>query len=1020
MDWGAGGLQGKGEFQDEVEKVSEVEITYIDPADGSVCRKQVFCEIEDWKERYQARLLVSSDLVNSLSEAVGIWLGRFKLIHQRLEHSRMYYFYELGRLRKHMQIVADGEHAQRTCSTKSLGDMRETSRESLGDVRVKDVAKKAKDEKEEEVCPVHFFFPEAYLDRYTSEMLEKAVKSFRDALEIEIASILEKIHVVGAGTWWQLLAYFLKNGQDPMELVIGLLHHIEEPSYRREIVNTMTNGLQDLYDALLLQFESLQDENQDMVNRSMEIAALEGRQNQAMLELHNRMEQAEKDLEFGFVFEEPPEEDISEAVAEAQAAIFETKEASLKEYMAEVRRLRALMEEWQARAAEQCDEEAINALQAVIKDWKRRTKVVQMRGEKIDGMTEEVEERVSKIEDKIAKQKDLMNGLREKLSGIPGINPATLKLQQLKREIKRLEMEARKIKAAMMEPNNRIKAMRAQLKALYKKLGWDWDLSDSEDEDGGEEQPYWKRRKTAANGFLPFNQTDFLFGEKDFHHRRSKQLSGKLQIEQKTQILAQMKAKRHDVGGGSGEIQSRELLLDEEEPGPTLFGTEEPSRDPIDPVERAISMARQRLGYHLPGPREALLETPCWRRARHMEERECKQYDLDRLLQLRESFESQIQHCVECFVELLPASGSLGDLRSQLTETLAKLRHLPEENEQAQYLERELQDTCTVLQGMIDEAISYGDQVHPISAAMIHSVRFSDLRNVLGEVLESEHQLRQVLKAQRNSRGFWQQESVGSQPSPSDTGRHASNSSEGSPRIRGQSAPGGSSDDRGLPLSVASRALPTAEELSESLKLPPRLLAQTMPLLGARQPKKEARKKVDFGFRPDGAGEDSLENWSLFKVSKASTATSGFGGGFGDSVSTGLGMTRSSGFTDFIGDHMRKTENKVRRQRGAIDCDFHEYMSQSRQMNEAWQTASTPSLSDKVKKKCCPPLPKLLVKSRSATRSVTADGNATRGDVFGTWEKSPARLSASVPSKKLAAAKQFGATAPPNSGFTKW
>merc|ERR1719375_123249 len=137
---------------------------------------------------------------------------------------------------------------------------------------------------------------------------------------------------------------------------------------------------------------------------------------------------------------------------------------------------------------------------------------------------------------------------------------------------------------------------------------------------------------------------------------------------------------------------------------------------------------------------------------------------------------------------------------------------------------------------------------------------------------------------------------------PADSHRFPASSSEGSPRFRGQSAPGGSMDDRGLPL--ASRGLPSAEELSDSLKLPPRLLAQTMPLLGARQPKKEAPKKVDFGFRPDGAGEDSLENWSLFKVSKASTTLSGFG----DSISTGMGLTSSSGFTGFIGDNMRKTE----------------------------------------------------------------------------------------------------------------
>jgi uncharacterized coiled-coil protein SlyX len=1012
-DWG----QGKGEFADEADKVTELEISYIEPASGSVRTRQVFCEPEEWKERFQARLIVSSDLVNSLSEALGIWVGRFTAVHQRLEHSRMYYFYELGRLRKHLQIAIEAARTTtRSGTTVSL--QTEVSR----DDSTKSFLTRAQKEKkaqENEVCPVHFYMPELYLDRYTMEMLNKAVKTFRDAISIEIAGILEKINVVGAGTWWQLLAYFIKIGQDPIELVVGCLHHIEDPMYRRELVNTMTNGLQDLYDALLAQFESLQDETKDMVSRKEQIRDKELRQNQSINELNQRIKDADVEVEVFVAPPEPPEEDITEAVAEAQAAIFEQKEGNLKEYMKESRRLRALMQEWKDREEAECDEEAIKVIEDQIKDWKHRTRLAQGRAEKLDEKADVIDDRVSKIEKKIATQKEAIDGLRAKLAEHGPINEDSLKMKQLQRDIKQLNGETKKVQAAMVEPNNRIRAMRAQLKELYKKLGWDWDMSDSEDEDGDEEPPYWKRRKIAANGFLPFDQTEFLFGEKDFHHRRTRQLVKRLQADQKSTLLAQMKAKRQEV---DGESQSRELHLDGDDPeaGPNLFGPTSPSgygfrshsRDPIDPVEQAISMARERLS--LPGVRHASLETPCWKRAQHMEERESKEVDLNRLLLLRESFESQLQQSVECFIDLLPDSGLLGDLRAKLNESLAKLQRLPEENEAwSQELDSDLQDTCDALQGMFQEAMSHGDQVQHISAAMIQSVRFSDLRNLLTEVLTSERKMREALKAHSGGRG--RLASPRGDSPPASPMSHMVSSSECSPTLRGQSAP-----------VSKGRGLPTAEELSESLRLPSRLHAQSTPLLIGMQPKKEARKKVDFGFRPDGAGEDSLENWSLFKVSKANTSATS---GFGDSVSTGMGLTRSTGFTEFMSDNMRRKESKVRRQQGATDCDFHEYMSQSRQMNEAWQTASSPSLGQEArpwvqaKKKVCPKLPHLM-KTGSASRSLTGSAAAIQGDLPGgmsTWDKAPPRLnlSISLPKKKYDASK-FGATAPPSGMFTKW
>lgn len=225
------------------------------------------------------------------------------------------------------------------------------------------------------------------------------------------------------------------------------------------------------------------------------------------------------------------------------------------------------------------------------------------------------------------------------------------------------------------------------------------------------------------------------------------------------------------------------------------------------------------------------------------------------------------------------------------------------------------------------------------------------------------------------------------------------------------------------------------------LKLPPHLMAQTSPLFcGGKQSKKDTRKKVDFGFRPDGGGEESVENWSLFKVSKASTSTSGFG----DSISTGLGLTTSSGF---LGDKMRKSETKLRRQRDALDCNFNEYMSQTRQMSQgAWNTASAPSLSKsesaffaQEQKKHCPKLP-VLVRSKSSMASTgfpvkgashtastgfpvmnntASTGFPAKGDMLGSWAKSPPRVTLKKSTSVTVPESYFRSTAPVNA-FAKW
>merc|ERR1719440_927355 len=102
-------------------------------------------------------------------------------------------------------------------------------------------------------------------------MSSKAIKSMRTKLQAEIDAIMAMINVMGAGTWRMLLMYFMKKGILPQTLAKGLFDVAEDDVERRDIINTITNGLQDLYDALLAHLEILLEEEADMNKRRKEI-----------------------------------------------------------------------------------------------------------------------------------------------------------------------------------------------------------------------------------------------------------------------------------------------------------------------------------------------------------------------------------------------------------------------------------------------------------------------------------------------------------------------------------------------------------------------------------------------------------------------------------------------------------------------------------------------------------------------------------------------------------------------------
>lgn len=1054
------------------EEFQTVEITYVDPNSGSVCTRDVYCDRDDWKNRYQARLLVSSDLVNSLNEAVEIWAGRFKETHRRLTDSRLGYYYELWSIRGYLTRLFDFANQKEAVTQRPALDADDSVEDALDGLEPEE-----EDEKIVEVCPVHFFYPDMYLDAWTKDRLRIAMDSCKLALDNEILSITEKINLMGGGTWRQLLAYFLRHGHDPIEMVKDLMKAIEDPEEKKEIVNKMTDGLQDKFDELHALIEQLMAENQDQTKRQLEINLLEGKQRIEIDDILLKIKAMQKYLDApGFVEPVQDEKAMQEEVKQAQKQLFEKNEGSIKAWTQEVRRLRALLQDWRDKISESCDANVLTQLEDEIKEWKRKIRVVDMRTESFLEQRVESDSKTEEIQEKIEEERLKCEEIRAKLGALPPPNPMALKMKRMQREINQLVAEDKKIKKALAGPSTRIKAMRMQLKMLYDKLGWDWDLSDSDDDDDWENMPYWQRRKLAANGFLPFDARDFLLQEQAFKKRRKQKLENKGKKEQKTEWVAQMKAKRVSVIGETMVPVPPAPEEEEEEVGPILFGSapqtprdeDEPpkagqatlnwhsgvaavtalikmskllsnkdaatrrstivstrkslvsdngarrsilskkssivskratliSRGTItsagtdDPIIRAISSARENLS----SSREVSVRTPRWLQAqREEEEREQRQIELSRLLQLRESFESQLRQCVECFIDLLPTTGALADLRNRLVDTLARLHEPPSDPPvwQERQLEKDLQSISEAFQ----EAIEYGETVRPISAAMVHSVRFRDLRHMLEDVLLNEQKMREVLGDSLEDQQ--QNAHSDSESSPEPTQRSRQLLSSGSLQSSNML------DSRTFSASSKLHGASTSEELSESLRLPPRF--QTTSSFFNGKSKKQFPKKVDFGFRPDGAGEDSLENWSLFKVSKGFGSTSL--SGFGDTVSTSVGPTSST-----CSDKFRRTETKMRRHQALFDCDFHEYMSQASQRdNSPWQTASAPSLhtsGKKNNKKSLPSLPKLI---KSATRLSGAPGKplaGIKGDGEGGWTHCPSRIS--VPMKKL------GAITPSNALF---
>mmetsp|Transcript_64875 Transcript_64875/g.154914 ORF Transcript_64875/g.154914 Transcript_64875/m.154914 type:complete len:1079 (+) Transcript_64875:126-3362(+) len=840
---------------------------------------------------------------------------------------------------------------------------------------------------EVDLCPVYFFIPELYLDSYELENRDLAIVTFNAELEEEAKRLQELIEQMGVGNWKQLLQYFLRQGFTLAGVAREMVKACEDPDYVREIRNNFSNGLMDATDDLAKQAEELRPERDALQRKDglVEHGIIKNMEQVYTLEEELRLLRQQRPT----TGEALPSEEESrlkrQKTVDAKKKAMTTDWGSKEEQaLAEFARLSALKQDWQTEVLVLDDGEK-DMLQKQVVDIERKSRVLKVQLGRFASREEESLAKVKECQEAFERDQAEVARLRAKLASLPKADPVSLRLKRLQRELKDLHEEQDRLKEAMNKCYRRIKAMRVELRTLYKKLGWELDFSESESEGGDEhEMPYWKRRQLAADGFLAFDATLFAYAEHGFRNKRKAKRLQQHHAMVEGIFQAQMHARRI--------LSSSTLSLD------TL-----PRTPPITvngKADRAMSFAAsdtdatksERPGTGGTGGTfgsglAAFGKDVPWKHNEKEVAKHCT--ELVQLSRCAATFDAQLQRVAEHFLELLPRTGNLGRLREKCDYSLRELSSINVENsalgddsdqnlEQSSSSERHAEALYKNLQDAIHEAITHGGEIHEIREAMRHAVVFKAIRERLQEVLAQVRQLRGDVRAVVGSEmSLWSSKSSFGLLDTMNAFGSSSTAAPGSP-------PKLKNGRLVQPFLLNTMDSSDMEDASGGLD------AKVLSHMESTASRHSA-DEIDFGFRPDGVGEESLENWSLFKVS------------YGPSSGAHGADAGAEG-------HGRKVDTRIRRQRRVADGSFREYMSQREQgiigggQNNKesggglWKSPSMPALTGKQSKKGWCSLPQLVTAAKSGP---TAGG-----------QQAPAR--SPPPDHSIDKSWQFGnAMAPP-------
>lgn len=989
-------------------KVGTVDVSYVDPLSQKVSSKEVYVDPETWWMRANTmRFLISADLVNLVTESQMVRRKRFRKAKKVMEETRLAFLVDLWKLRGLVGRVHRAVEVEEELVAAAL----------------------------DEPCPVRFFVPEMYFDDHTLDCITKAGAGFSGYLLEEIRILQERLDLLGGKNWRNLLAYALKymKTTEIGEIVVDAFPDV---STRRTVENAITRGLWDQIEELqpvvddlegeMVQMRLLEDcdarveaVQEDIARKLAAISSFNERHVTAVTRLQEPDPVIPPDSASEIEEEEdeesesdPDDESATSSVADAwdeeeeirkfiaaqgqppskaelkklrKSVAQDTKIAKLKSQKESRQqdmegqkraRVKSLLAKWEKSANEaqeevkeldlplqraehktnqEIDEEVLKeaeAAKAMEAEAETLAQEASAATEKAQELTAQVEEQTAAAEQEKAEVTELV---QEKAS-LPPPDPRSGLLRRLAEEQAELMKQTKVYKEKVLQIKGRLRLLKMELRELYRMLGWPWEDSDSDDD--GEEKPYWLRKRLAkktATEKRPFNEHHFLNQEDKVMERRIKRMASQRKLKDTNTIMSQLQAARRTCKAKDlKRTQSMGDSLTESSVLPFKVPEQKRSLEP-----RASEEAPEERDGQRSAPRaSAASGSQGGSGARQ-------------LRQLREILESQLRTCAECFRALLGEGSSegLAELRPRLDRLLELQLGLGKDElneDQSEYAEQlcRAEDSFAALQGLIGEAVGYG------SSELRQSLDVGELRRRLSDIRTSQRQLQHELRKLAQPR-----RSV-STPFETEFLLSSSRMSSHSMLSMNEAPP---SQDGDASLGFKEPGVGGNGKLQD--------LRRKTGRSGTRQGRPEA---VDFGFRPDGAGEESMESWSLFKVSKA--AGDAGGATVGDPSATGsLSGTRPGRVIRPPGDRNRAQESKMSRlQNVALYCDFSDYMSQLQQSaTEMWHSASSPELGKKG-----PSLPD-LVKTKApeelslAVASSTGKGRWKFSNCYGGRKKAP-------------------------------
>lgn len=831
-------------------EISALDITFVEPGTGNIGRKSVFCDPQHWDCRWQARFLISADLINLLSEAFLCRKERFRQYHSQLTTCRLGYLCDLWRLRRGIQSV-------------------------LAALPLDDLEREGFQPGKGEIGPVHFFIPDHYLDSWTVEHLALAINNCRDGLRAQIDALLARLRAIGNGSWLKMLDHILSKGASLPAVGSMIMQICSDPDEKRNVENHVTGGLADKFAALQPIVEELENEVEDEKERGEDVKhALVAKNDQIAvmeeaLRAMRRMKMPEV-VRRGSVDDGDKDDRGDEAarLAEQLRKLKEMWAKKLAEALAEIERLRVLLMDWGFRLDAR-DIMDLRRLEMKADYLERQADTIDGKVKECNDKNADLRDKIKRLEDQIAEDEAMIAQLSGQEVDAAPPDPMAFLFVKLQRELRNLQKREAKLREEMEGPKIKIRAVRQELRVLYEKLGWEWDLGDDDDYN---DMPYWERRKLATNGLTHFDENLFLFSEKAFHTRRLRKHAVKERSATQITLLQQITAKHyHKRVANTIESFMDDSLLEE-------------SAESLGPFKSmGPPLTSEVLDTTVPD--DSLVAVPSV-----SELQQAAEPDDD--IGLPHDLHVRLKSCIISFTDLMPQEGMLGAQRKKAESLLQQLPGALQSDEKSI---PQLEAVAFQLQACFEEVADLGSHVHQVCGALQNSVEFHALKELLAEICYDVEALH------RRSRGNRRRVLIADTPA---TPSRPSSALQG------------------------SRSSPSLERPEGTL-----LLGKSRRPLAAPGP-----EVANFGFRPNGAGEESLERWSLFKVSKGSGAKS---------------TTSLRGRASSVLESGRFLETKLGKlQKLEPGCDFKEYMAQVQQApspTPAWQPSPLREALEKSK-----------------------------------------------------------------------